>query len=889
MNLQFLQLRSLKTRVTIFTLIIFVVSIWSLAFYATRTLRTDMERQLGEQQFSTVSIVAANINWGLDDRLRALEAVAGGVRPTLLGNPAALQILLEERLGLLQMFNGGTFVTGIDGTAIASIPISVGRIGVNYLDRDFIIAALKEGKPAIGKPAMGKLLKSPVFVMAVPIRDAQGKVIGALMGVTDLGQPGFLDKIAGNTYGKTGGYVLIERQSRLVVTATDRSRIMESLPAAGVHAVVDRFAQGYEGSAVSPNPKGVEVLVSGKGIPVAGWYLLASLPTEEAFAPIGDMRQRMIGAALILTLLAGGLTWWMLRRQLAPMLAASKLLATLSATNLPPQPLPITRQDEIGDLIGGFNRLLETLKQRNAELRESEFRWKFAIEGSGDGVWDWNLQTDRAAYSSRWKEMLGYSDVDILPTNHEWVSRIHPEDQAYVAGAIQAYLEGKTEIYVVEYRLRCKDESYKWILGRGMVVSRSEDGKPLRMIGTHTDITERKQAEEALRESELRFSLFMENLPACAYIKDEQGRHIFVNAALTTQTMTTVGSLLGKANGDLWPKDIAAKLDSADAAVITSRSPLTIEEDVLMNNAVRTYLTTKFSIERANGETFLAGVSFDITERKQAEAELAHYRDYLEELVSARTAELEQSRDAAEAGNRAKTIFLANMSHELRTPMNGVMGMIDLALRRATDPKQIDMLNKSKGAAQRMINVVNDIIDFSKAEAERLPLEEKNFSLSQMIGDVAAMQAVTAEAKGLTLIREIPATFPDQLSGDAFRVRQILLNFLGNACKFSDQGMITVRVSAVEQDDDSVLARIEVEDQGIGINPEQQAMLFQAFTQADGSMTRKYGGSGLGLIISKRLANLMGGDAGMVSQEGQGSTFWATVRLKQAKASEVGF
>jgi PAS domain S-box-containing protein len=888
MNWKIIQWRSLNTRVTIFTLIIFVVSLWSLAFYATRMLRTDMERQLGEQQFSTVSLVATDINWELDDRLKALEAVAGRVRPTLLGNPAALQIHLEERLGLLQMFNGGTFVTGIDGTAIASIPISVGRIGVNYLDRDFIIAALKEGKPAIGKPAMGKLLKSPVFVMAVPIRDAQGKVIGALMGVTDLGQPGFLDKIAGNTYGKTGGYVLIERQSRLVVTATDRSRIMESLPAAGVHAVVDRFAQGYEGSAVSPNPKGVEVLVSGKGIPVAGWYLLASLPTEEAFAPIGDMRQRMIGAALILTLLAGGLTWWMLRRQLAPMLAASKLLATLSATNLPPQPLPITRQDEIGDLIGGFNRLLETLKQRNAELRESEFRWKFAIEGSGDGVWDWNLQTDRAAYSSRWKEMLGYSDVDILPTNHEWVSRIHPEDQAYVAGAIQAYLEGKTEIYVVEYRLRCKDESYKWILGRGMVVSRSEDGKPLRMIGTHTDITERKQAEEALRESELRFSLFMENLPACAYIKDEQGRHIFVNAALTTQTMTTVGSLLGKANGDLWPKDIAAKLDSADAAVITSRSPLTIEEDVLMNNAVRTYLTTKFSIERANGETFLAGVSFDITERKQAEAELAHYRDYLEELVSARTAELEQSRDAAEAGNRAKTIFLANMSHELRTPMNGVMGMIDLVLRRATDPKQIDWLNKSKGAAQRMVSVVNDILDFSKIEADRLPLEEKNFSLSQMIDDVVAMKELTAEAKGLTLIREIPAAFPDQLSGDTFRLRQILLNFVGNACKFSDQGVITVRVSAAEQDGDSVLARIDVEDQGIGISPEQQAMLFQAFTQADGSMTRKYGGSGLGLIISKRLANLMGGDAGVVSQEGHGSTFWATVRLKYVKASEVG-
>ena len=499
MNRQFALLRSLNTRVTIFTLIIFVVSIWSLAFYATRTLRTDMERQLGEQQFSTVSIVAANINWQLDDRLRALEAVAGGVRPTLLGNPAALQILLEERLGLLQMFNGGTFVTGIDGTAIASIPISVGRIGVNYLDRDFIITGLKEGKTAIGKPVMGKLLKSPVFVMASPIRDAQGKVIGALMGVTDLSQPGFLDKITGNTYGKTGGYVLIERQSRLVITATDRSRIMESLPAGGVHAVVDRFAQGYEGSAVSPNPKGVEVLVSGKGIPVAGWYLLASLPTVEAFMPIYAMQQRMLLAAALLTLLAGALSWWMLRRQLAPMLAASKLLATLSATNQPPQPLLITRQDEIGDLIGGFNRLLETLQQRDTELRESEFRWKFAIEGSGDGLWDWNVPQSTVYFSARWKQMLGFAQDEIGGGLDEWSKRVHPDDLAKVMADVQAHLDGTTPLYVNEHRVSCKDGSYKWILDRGLVVGRDASGKPLRVIGTHSDITERKQLEDQVR------------------------------------------------------------------------------------------------------------------------------------------------------------------------------------------------------------------------------------------------------------------------------------------------------------------------------------------------------------------------------------------------------
>jgi PAS domain S-box-containing protein len=765
---QLFQWRSLKTRVTVLTLVIFVISLWILELFASRILREDMKHQLGEQQQSAVSFVAEQVNDELAGRFAALKLIASQIDAPLMGNRPALQALLEQRPILDLLFNGGVFVTGPDGVSLASVPLApegLPRIGVNYMDRDFVITALREGKPVIGKPVLGRVLKSPIVAMAVPILDAQGKVVGTLVGVINLGKPSFLDKITQHRYGITGGYVLIAAQHRLVVIATDKTRIMERLPAVGVNAWVDKFAEGYEGATVAVNPKGVEVLVSGKGIPVAGWYLLASLPTSEAFAPIHAMQQRMLIATILLTLLAGILTWWILRRQLAPMLDASKALASREHDEQQTmQPLPIARQDEIGELIGGFNRLLADLGQREESLKESEFRWKFAIEGSGDGVWDWNIQTDEVRYSRRWKEMLGYSEADILPSNLEWVTRIHPDDQSYVAAAMQTYLEGKTEIYVVEYRLRCKDETYKWILGRGTVVSRNEDGKPLRMIGTHTDITQRKKVE----------------------------------------------------------------------------------------------------------------------------AELLQHRNHLEELVAARTSELEQSRDAAEAGNRAKTIFLANMSHELRTPMNGVIGMIDLVLRRATDPKQIDWLNKSKGAAQRMVSVVNDILDFSKIEAERLPLEEKEFSLSQMIDDVIAMLDLTAEAKGLTLIREMPATFPDQLSGDAFHLRQILRNLLGNACKFSDQGTITVRASAAAQDGESILVRIEVEDQGIGISPEQQGALFQAFTQADGSMTRKYGGSGLGLVISKRLANMMGGDVGVVSQEGRGSTFWATVRLKSAKTSEVG-
>jgi len=277
----------------------------------------------------------------------------------------------------------------------------------------------------------------------------------------------------------------------------------------------------------------------------------------------------------------------------------------------------------------------------------------------------------------------------------------------------------------------------------------------------------------------------------------------------------------------------------------------------------------------------------DITERKRAHAELEQHRHHLEELVFSRTAELATARDAAEAANRAKSVFLANMSHELRTPMNAIMGMTDLALRRASDPQQADWLAKSMDASRHLLGVINDILDISRIEAERMTLEEKDFSLSEVIAEALSMQDEAARAKGLQLVSEIAAEIPPRLCGDAMRLRQILLNYLGNAVKFSESGEIAVRAHVVEGDSLSLLLRIEVEDRGIGISDEQQLRLFHAFTQADDSMTRKYGGTGLGLIISRRIARLMGGDTGVASRQGRGSTFWATIRLRQASAQAV--
>jgi PAS domain S-box-containing protein len=383
------------------------------------------------------------------------------------------------------------------------------------------------------------------------------------------------------------------------------------------------------------------------------------------------------------------------------------------------------------------------------------------------------------------------------------------------------------------------------------------------------DITERKLAEQ-------RFEDFMRFSPAGASIVDEEGRYVFVNPAMKRHAHLDVEAWVGKSFFEVWPAASAQRLKERHTVSLKSGAVATESETLQVGSQERVYQVLRFPFAGANGALLVGSISLDITERQRSE-----------ELRLANV-KLAAEKKVAEDASRAKGQFLSAMSHEIRTPLNGVVGMAGLLLHTELTAEQLGYAHIVADSAEALLGLVNNILDFSKIEAGKLELEETSFDLECVIEDVMDLMAFKAHEKSLELVCWYPVEAARRFTGDAGRLRQILMNFLSNAIKFTAAGYVLVEVELRakgadvrrQAEEGAVAVRVSIHDTGIGIPKENIKHLFTRFSQADPTIARRFGGTGLGLSIVKQMAELMGGEVGANSEEGEGSTFYCELPLK---------
>jgi PAS domain S-box-containing protein len=516
----------------------------------------------------------------------------------------------------------------------------------------------------------------------------------------------------------------------------------------------------------------------------------------------------------------------------------------------------------------GVARDISQRKQAEEALRESEERLRLAVDATAQTIWDWDLERNGITWSGYDLEAhLGLAPGTFGRRQESFLALVHPEDREFVERSVNSALAGGPE-YDIEFRYVRTDGSICWVTSRGKVV-RDTDGKPIRMIGVSRDITERKLAEEALARERTLLRTLIDHLPDNIFFKDTQSRIVLDNVAHRRLLgAASQEEVCGKTDFDFFSPDLAGRYHADEQAIIASGQPLINLEEPTVDREGNPHwlLTTKVPLRDAQGQIMgIVGINHDITEIKRAEQEMA------------------RAKELAEAASRAKSEFLAIMSHEIRTPMNGIIGMTELALDTELTPEQRDYLGMVKDSADTLLTLINDILDFSRIEAGKLDLEITEFDLPDTLDSTLKALAVRAHQKGLELACRVPPDIPSQLLGDPGRLRQIVLNLVGNAIKFTERGEVVASVEADSVLDDSVNLHFAVADTGIGIPKEKQQLIFEAFAQADGSTTRRYGGSGLGLAISSRLVEMMGGKIWVESQMGEGSTFHFTARFGRRK------
>jgi signal transduction histidine kinase/DNA-binding response OmpR family regulator/HPt (histidine-containing phosphotransfer) domain-containing protein len=755
----------LKIKLALFVMLIFAVGVGALSTFVVSRLRNDFERVISKEQATTVGFVARTIDRELLLRINALTSLAPQVA-ALMGNQTSLQAYLEDKPVARKIFSRDIFVVSKDGIRMAETPLR-GFIGTSYADAAYVKDVLESGKPIV-KPLLDGFARQRVLMVAVPIFAGDGSVAGVLCGAELIDAGSFFHFSGEVRNGDTGGFDVISPKDGVYVASTDALRVLQPMPAKGASPLFDSRLEGFMGSGLARDSIGIENLRTAARATAADWLVIAYLPTDEAFAPVHGVAMRIYTGALVITLLGGLLIWLLLRRELAPVEAASRRIGLAESGTLSMEPLVVEGSGEIRALLENFNHLQQNVQEKNEII-------------------------------SRERDQLA-STLDNLKHAEESLRLFNQE------------LEDKVEI-----RSRKISDLYQIL------------------------------------------SQVLESLPFGVAVFDEKRELILRNKLY--------GSLLDFP-AELLEKERIPFADILRFSFKRGDYPNQRFEEVLAGfiNMMETRQTVCFERSLASG-IFLEMRSCSIS----AGWTLLTYRDTTAQKQAEQT--LEQARRVAEAATEAKSDFLANMSHEIRTPMNAIIGLAYLLEKSGLPAESEGLARKITTAGRSLLSIINDILDFSKIEAGRIELEQVPFSLDTVLDNLATIMSVNVKGKDIELIITPPETRADRLIGDPLRLEQILINLLGNGIKFTDQGHVELNVSAIAEWDERITLRFAVRDTGIGIPLDKQKEIFEPFSQAESSTTRHFGGTGLGLTISRRLVALMGAQMEIVSEPGNGSEF----------------
>lgn len=504
-------------------------------------------------------------------------------------------------------------------------------------------------------------------------------------------------------------------------------------------------------------------------------------------------------------------------------------------------------------------------------LNTSIYQW--VVEGANFGVFDWNVGQDFIHYSQRAYTIFDLAPAQLGHTKAGLMAQIHEADRERVADALEAHFDERWP-FDVEFRVRNQHGSYNWLQVSAQTLWDSHTGLPIRVAGTLIDISARKQAQQQVQQKEALIEQIIDALPISIYVKDGQGCFRFFSKQTERDTGVMRAQAIGRTDYEIFPLELAHQQLHGDQVAKEENRLIISEESLMLNGQPRWLMMGKgpIKVERAerNVETWILGFSLDITERKA-----------MEEMLKA-------ARYEAESAAKAKADFLSVMSHEIRTPLNSVIGTSGLLLDSDLSDEQAQYVEMIKRSGEHLLYLINDILDFNKLDAGKVELEQRVFELEKPIKTVVDMCATQAKLKHLSIAYQLDHALPKLLKGDEARLRQILLNLVGNAIKFTQKGQISVRLMALSQSNLTVqTVRFEIEDTGVGIPADSVGKLFSEFTQVDASTTRQHGGTGLGLSISKRLVEAMNGKIGLNSELGQGSVFWFEIPFVLPSANKT--